>query len=89
MDLKTTIYSKGYSLNEFCRQAKIDRTTLFKILNGKTKMPQGYTIFQISNVLGISYDETKEIIKNGWNINWKLEIQNKWVRPSTNTWNNK
>lgn len=63
MKLKNEIYKKGYTITSFCKKTGVDKSTLYKFFEGRTKRFNGYTISQLAKALGKEYEEMLEILE--------------------------
>ena len=61
--LKAKIYARYPSMDSFCQAACLDKTTVYKILRRGTKVPNGLTIYKISEALGLSYNQVIDLLR--------------------------
>ena len=60
--LREKIYSKFPTMDSFCAVAGLDKTTIYSIMNKRTRLPNGYTIHKIADALNLSYQQVIDII---------------------------
>mgnify|MGYP003294099664 CR=1 FL=1 len=60
--LQKEIYKRGYNYKTFCDEAGLSLTCLARILNKEYKKVRGSSIYNMSRVLEVTYEEMEEIL---------------------------
>lgn len=63
--LQNLIYKKGRSVKSLCDNCDINRATLYKIFDGKTKSPSPRTVYILSDELHESYEKIMALCTEG------------------------
>ena len=56
---------RAISTDALAQLAALNRSSLYKILNGTTKHPQRNILIRLALVLSLSFDETQELLRRG------------------------
>ena len=62
--LKEKIYAKFPTVDAFCSVSGIDRSTVYCIMRGRTKMPNGFTIYRIADTLNLTYQQVVDMLES-------------------------